>query len=556
MSRLGTITRRTFLVAGVAIAGGAAFGYYQYRKDPANPLTVGEGEATFNPWVIVRADGVTVITPRAEMGQGVQTTLAALVAEEMDLAWDQVRAEHGPASAAYYNSAGGELGAPFPDYSDSRLKDAAQGLFGALTKIAGVQLTGGSSSTIDAFEKMRRAGASARATLVLAAANRLGVAPTTLKTGDGAVLALDGTVIPYGDLATEAALLDPPTDPTLKDPKDWVLLGKSLPRLDMVAKATGTADYGIDTRLPGMLYATIRANPRLGGDLQGFDATTATAMPGVKHVLDIGNAIAVVATNTWTAMQAADAVQIDWGAAAYPATTDAVFDTIAKAFDDKPQSTLRNDGDVETALQGAQVIRAEYRAPYLAHSTMEPMNATALFTNGTLTLWTGNQSPTLTRDAVAAAAGIDAANVTVHTPFMGGGFGRRAEVDAAVQTTKIAIALPDTPVKLTWTREEDMTHDFYRPGAVARMAGVMGTDRPIALDATIAATSVTQAFTRRVTGFCRPRPRQDPDRGKFRPTLRHRQFPRRGSCRRTRHSGRLLAFRWQFAQRLLPRKLH
>ncbi len=506
MSRAGRIARRSFLVAAASVAGGAAFGYWQYRRDPANPLAAGEGEAVFNPWVVVRADGVTVITPRAEMGQGAQTTLAALVAEEMDLGWDQVRAEHGPAAAAYYNGFLGEAGLPFPDYADkSAMQEAAQDFFGAVAKLTGLQVTGGSSSVRDGFDRMRAAGATARAMLVRAAADRLGIDAASLKTEAGAVIAPDGSAITYGDLATEAAALDPPRDVAPKPRADWRLLGHDLPRLDMAAKATGTAGFGIDVRLPGMVHAAVRANPVLGAEIERFDAAEAKAMPGVHKVLDIGGAVAVIAADTWTAMRAAESIAITSAPAPYPEDTEAIFAKIAAAFGEAPNDTLRNDGGGADALTG-EVIEAEYRVPYLAHACMEPMNATALLDGGQLTIWTGNQAPTLIRDRAAGLAGLDRDNVTVVTPFLGGGFGRRGEFDAAIQAVKIAMAVPGTPVKLTWSREEDMRHDFYRPAAIARMAGVMGRDTPEAFSARIAAPSVNRAASRRILGFAPPGP--------------------------------------------------
>lgn len=506
MSRLGTITRRGLLVASAAVAGGVAFGFYRYVQDPANPLVPGAGETVFNPWVILRADGVTVITPRAEMGQGIQTTLAALVAEEMDLDWSQVRAEHGPASATYANLAVAAAGLPFIDYRDSRMKRLAEGAMDVMGHLMGTEATGGSTSTVDAWMRMRQAGAAARAVLVQAAARRLKQNPMALATEKGAVVAPDGTRIPYGALAAEAVQIAPPADPVLKDPKAWRLLGKPLPRLDMVAKVTGTATFGIDVRLPGMLFASVRANPAPGGAMRGFDAAAARAMPGVKAVVDLGDAVAVVATNTWAAFKALETVQVTWGPAPYPATTDAIMAAIASAFDQAPNSILRDDGDVDRALAGATPLTAEYRVPYLAHATMEPMNAAAHLADGVLTVWAPNQAPTVIRDKCAAAVGLPADKVTVHTTFLGGGFGRRAEFDYAVQAAKLAKALAGTPVLLTWRREEDMTHDFYRPAAIARMQGLATADGPVALTAAVAAPSVLANQARRILGFAPPGP--------------------------------------------------
>ena len=229
MSRIGTIARRTFLIGSAAIAGGVAFGWYSYRKPYANPIA-GTGTAALTPYVLIDATGVTIITPRAEMGQGVHTTLAALVAEELDLPWDQVRVLHGPASAAYHNAAVLEEGVPFAPTDTGWLAENLRGAMHVPAKFLGLQITGGSSSTPDAFTKMRAAGAMARVALMGAAARRLGVDAGTLTTAGGAVVAADGTRLAYTDLAVEAASVDLPDAPPLKPRADWTLLGRSLPR--------------------------------------------------------------------------------------------------------------------------------------------------------------------------------------------------------------------------------------------------------------------------------------------------------------------------------------
>ena len=507
MGRFARIARRTFLVGSAAIAGGVAFGYYQYRKKPANPLSPAAGEVTLNPYLLITQDGVTVITPRAEMGQGIHTTLAALVAEELDVAWDTVRAEHGPASATYYNIGVVRAGLPFADYRESGTHEFVENVIDVPGKFFGVQVTGASASTVEAFEKMRKAGAAARHALVEAAARRLGEPAAALTTADGFVIAADGTKLSYRELARDAAEIEPLRDPPLKDPATWRYLGTSLPRLDMEAKIAGSARFGIDVRLDGMLYAAVRANPRLGGEMKSFDATAARDMPGVRKIVDLGDGVGVIATNTWRAFTAVDAVEIVWGDAPYPPDSAGIFDEIAKAFDSRPNATLRDDGNVDKAIAGAAgVIEAEYRVPYLAHATMEPMNATALLKDGRLQLWTGNQAPTILRGQAATIAGLDEADVLVHTPYMGGGFGRRGEYDCSNQAVKLAMAVPGTAVKLTWTREEDMRHDFYRPAAIARMKGVVGAQGPVALKADIAAQSVSRALARRAVGFAFPGP--------------------------------------------------
>lgn len=500
------IARRAFLIGSMAIAGGVAFGVWRASGPGPNPLEPGTGEVALNPYVLVTRDGVTVITPRAEMGQGIHTTLAALVAEEMDLDWAEVRAMHGPASTVYANASIIPLGLPFVEYRESRLKDAAEAAVDLGAGLIPMQITGGSTSIVDAFERMRKAGAAARAVMLEAAAQRLGLPLADLRTEAGAVVASDGARLAYADLAEDAALIRAPSDPPLKPRAEWRLLGRSLPRLDMAAKVAGTAVFGIDVRLEGMRYAAVRANPNLGGPMLSFDAAATEGLPGVTAVVDLGNAVAVVAQNTWAAMRAVEAVEVAWGPAPYPPDTQGVFARIAEAFADSPDRALRDDGDVEAALAGEGVLRAEYRVPYLAHATLEPMNATALFQDGRLTIWTGTQAPTSVRTRAAETAGIDPEAVTVHTTLMGGGFGRRAEADVAIQATLIALAQPGIPVQLTWTREEDFRHDFYRPGAIARMAGLPGAQAPTALDARVAAASIARTQIKRQAGIAPPGP--------------------------------------------------
>lgn len=504
MSRLGKITRRTLLVGAVAVAGGVAFGVYQVRRPVANPLRPEEG-AALNPYVIIDPAGISVIAPRAEMGQGVHTTLAALVAEELDADFEQVRVLHGPPAAAYYNAALAHGALPVPDYA---MKDWQRSLtegIGAVTKLLGLQVTGGSTSTVDGFERMRLAGASAREALKAVAADRLGVAVDVLRTEAGRVIAPDGREIDYRDLAEDAAGRPVP-QVALRHPNDWKLLGRSLPRTDMQAKATGAAQFSTDIVLPGMKFATVRMCPYLGGGMAGFDPAPALAVPGVEQVLDLGDGIGVVASNTFAAMQGAEAAEIDWTPSPLPATTDAMFDQIARAFDEKANSRMRNQGKPEDQAAGIEV---EYRVPFLAHSTMEPMGATAHLQDGHLTLWVGNQAPREHVKVAAEASGIAAENITLHTVFLGGGFGRRVETDITRQAAMIAARLPGVPIRLTWSREEDMRHDFYRPAAVARMRGAVENGRITLLDAKIAAPSVSRAAIGRLTG----RTMGGPDKG-------------------------------------------
>lgn len=506
MASIRKIARRTFLIGTAAIAGGVAFGVYQVRKDAPNPLIAGDGEATLNPYILLNADGITIIAPRAEMGQGVQTTLAALVAEEMDVAWEDVNVLHGPPAQAYYNQALLGLALPFHHYADTAFKHNLRQGVGMVGKLLNLQVTGGSTSTKDAYERMRHAGASAREALKLAAASRLGVGAASLRTENSHVIAADGTQIAYTELAVDVRDIAMP-DVELRDKSTWKYLGNSMPRKDMIGKSTGTAQYATDTQLPGMKFATVRVNPKRSG-MASYDDSAAKTMAGVEEIIDLGDGIAVIATNTWLAIQAANAVDITWEDASYPADTAALLAAVDASFDDEPNSVTRDDGDVTTAIDGTEVT-ATYQVPYLAHSTMEPMCATALYSDTGLEIWAGNQAPVIVRDKCAEAVGLAPEQVTVNTTLMGGGFGRRSEYDFSVQAAKIAKAMPGVPIRMTWSREEDMTHDFYRPAALARFRGIVADGKAQLVDGQIAAQSVTHSSSMRLAGQVPP----GPDRG-------------------------------------------
>jgi isoquinoline 1-oxidoreductase beta subunit len=504
MASIGKIARRTFLFGAVAIAGGAAFGWWKYKTPYGNPLD-GVTGSTLNPYVLIDAQGVTLIAPRAEMGQGVHTTLAALVAEEMDLDLASVRVIHGPASAAYFNAGVLREGVPFHPIDTGWLAETMRDAMVFPGKLLGFQITGGSSSIIDAFDKMRLAGAAAQAALVQAAATRLGVAADTLKTQGGAVIAADGTALTYIDLAADAAQVTLSAAPEPKARADWRLLGKTQPRVDMVAKVTGTATFTADLRLPGMRFATARTNPNLGAAMTSYDATEAQAMPGVEKIVPIPGGVAVVASSTWAAMQAAQAITFDWAPAAYPADSAAITQALTNAFSpDFQDSRNRDDGDVDAALTG-DILTADYAAPYLAHATMEPMTAAALLQDGRLTVWSGNQLPTQILVEGAALTGLPETAITVETLLMGGGFGRRAEMDIIRQAITVAMAMEGTPVLLTWSREEDMTHDFYRPAALARVRAKVDGGKISAFDMQISSTSVMESQVGRL-GYAIPGP--------------------------------------------------
>ena len=323
-------TRRYFLIGSAAVVGGVAIGYrldvpdrLRYRRLSLpdrlpDSIEVEPGQTALTPYVVIDKDGITIIAPRAEMGQGIHTTLAALVAEELDVAFEDVRVEHGLASEYYSNNI---FYGPRP--------------YVGRTHGVPTQATGGQTSIRDGFVKMRKAGAAARIVLMKAAAVRLGVDLNTLATRDGSVVDTRGNEIPYVDLATAAADIEPPEDPPLKPRSKWKLLGTSLPRVDMPGKCTGTAEYAIDVALPELLYATVKRNPRLGGRLLGFDASKASSMRGVKHIIPMDTGVIVIATNTWYAFQAAEQIEFDWGPAPYPETTAGHHERIERELDNK-----------------------------------------------------------------------------------------------------------------------------------------------------------------------------------------------------------------------------
>ncbi|AOW11544.1 isoquinoline 1-oxidoreductase [Hydrogenophaga crassostreae] len=496
MARIATIARRTFLIGTAAVAGGVAIGYFAYKREADNPLLddLGQGEATLNPYVRIDADGVTLITPRADKGQGAVSIQAALIAEEMDLAWGGFKTDFGVPSAAYYNGKVAVEGFPIAATSDTLLARAGRQAGDVIGKFTGMQITGGSSTVSDAFDKLRVAGAVARQMLLRAAAQQTGLALAELKTQDGAVILPDGKALSYASLAAAAALVEPPTDVALKPEAEWRYLGKPMLRLDTVAKSTGTALYGIDVRLPDMVYATVRANPRLGGGMVSMDASEAEKARGVIKVVALPQGFGVIANNTWRAFQAAALVKPVWGPSPYPETSEALWTSLDKAFEPgQHDSRFRDEGDVGLMLQtaGDDVFKAEYRVPYLAHAPLEPMTAVAQFKDGLLEIWTGTQIPGFLVKGVAGVTGIDAENIRLHVLPMGGSFGRRLEDDYVKQAALLAQAHPGVPIKLTWTREEDMTHDFPRPQAIARLQGTVKDQQVQAFALDIASTSVS-----------------------------------------------------------------
>ena len=517
MSNLGKITRRTFLVTSAAIVGGVLFGTYKYKQALPNPLLAGDDAqqpdfASLNPYIKIDQEGVTVITPRAEMGQGIQSTLAMMVAEELDLDWKSIKTEHGPASNSYYVGIMMEAMAGH-QYDHSANTQRIRRLSHIPAKFLGVQMTGGSMSTADGFVKMRSAGASARLALTLAAAEEWGVKAASLNTSDGFVInPANDQKIAYTALAAKAATIDAPSEPPLRDPSQWRFIGKSVPRVDIPAKTTGKAEFAIDVERDDMLYATVKMTPKFGAAMVIYNTSKAEAMPGVEKVMVLKsngkkNGFAVVANNTWRAFQAADAIKVQWGKISYPKDSAGIMKLYEESFKQKPNGTFDVKGDVDLKLTDSDdILEAEYRVPYLAHSTMEPMSAVVQINDNRVDVWAGSQSPTWFRDAIMKLGDHKEEDIHIHTTYLGGGFGRRVETDVIEGAYKIASQFKGRPVKVIWSREEDMQHDFYRPAAIARFKGLMGEKKPLAFEAQIASPSIMTSMSKRA-----PMPAIGPD---------------------------------------------
>lgn len=495
MGRVRTIVRRSFLIGSAAVAGGVTFGVFAAKRPFDNPnlAELPDGSVSFNPWVIIDNEKITLIAPHADKGQGIFSAQAALIAEELDVDLDQVEVSFGIPDKAYFNGALTEAMAGFPMYDMSPTAERVRGFLGGVVKLAWPMMgTGGSSAIPDSYDKLRHAGAVARETLKLAASQQSGVPVDQLTTNGGAVILPDGTEMPYTSLAGTAAGVEPATDVTLRDPKDWTIAGKPMQRVDMAAKSTGTLEYGIDFRTEGMLHATLKTNPRQGGAMNSYDASAAETMPGVQKIVEITGGVAVVANNTWQAMRAADAISFDWGAAPYPAEQSDHWDHLSSIFDDEHlNAEARVEGDVETA--DGDEVTGEYRSPYIAHAPLEPLNATVLVTDDRVDIWTGHQLQTMLLTLVADVTGHDADQVHLHNKFIGGSFGHRLEFDFVKQAAEVANQMRGTPVQLTYSREEDFAHDFPRHITMGRGVAKVKDGQVNSLDVQIAGQSVMRS---------------------------------------------------------------
>ena len=506
------MSRRRFLLT-TALAGGAlAVGYVALKEDEDTRLvfqkTARGGEVALNAWLKIEADGtVTVAAPRSEMGQGIYTALAMLMAEELDVDWHAVRVEDAPVHQVYANRAMLQAALPFEDGYHQGENTAGAKFMGWLAELLIAQGTGGSTSIRDAWEPMRLAGASARQMLIQAAAQKWNVAAGECQASSGVVTHKgSGKTLTYGDLATSAATLTPPENPPLKNPADYKLIGKPVQRLDIADKTTGTAIFGTDVKAEDLLYAAVRNAPVFGGSLKNFDADAVRGMPGVVAVTALPTGVAVVADSWWRAKKAVDALPVEFDDGGNgDLNTDGVYALLEESIQSGDPFTYRDDGDADAAFSAAgEDISASYQVPYLAHACMEPMNCTARVDGDRVDISMPNQVPFLIRYLASRIVDTDVDNVQVHTTYLGGGFGRRAEGDLAEQAVRVAMSVPGKTVKLLWSREEDMRHDMYRPAARSFFrARLDDKGRPSAWFNRIAGQVPTKSFTQRIFDFAK-----------------------------------------------------
>jgi isoquinoline 1-oxidoreductase beta subunit len=451
------MNRRNFLQVGATATGGLMLGFYLPEKGQAQAAAAA---AKLNAFVkIAPDDTVTLEIHKSEMGQGTVTSLSQLLAEELGCDWKKVRTEFPGVEPAY----------------------AAGGMMGAY----------GSLSIRTSWGPLRNAGAAAREMLIQAAAQKWGVAASQCHVDNGAVVNAANARLSFGSLAEAASKLPAPTGVKLKDYKDYKLIGTSPKRLDTPAKVNGTATYGLDVKRPGMLYASLERCPVFGGKVASFDAAKAKAVPGVKNVVEISNGVAVIADNTWSAMEGRKALVIKWDEGSRANTSS---ESLRQMFADlaaKPGAVARTSGNAAATLAAApKKIEAVYEAPYLSHAPMEPLNCVAQVRADGCDVWAGTQIQSIARQTAQGITKLPAEKIEIHTEFLGGGFGRRGGADFIGEAVEIAKAMPGTPVKLTWTREDDIQHDTYRPASYTKFAGALDADGwPTALTATIVCPS-------------------------------------------------------------------
>jgi len=516
--------RRSWLLSGAAVGGALLVGWGALpprgRLGSAALWPPAGDEVALNGWIKVTADGAIVLAMnRSEMGQGVHTALAMLAADELDVPLARVRLQ--PAGPdAIYGSAAGFVGA-LPFHADDREPGRESAGFRAarwftlkLVRELGVNVTGGSASVADAWGPLRLAAATARARLLGAASLRWKLPVAELEVRDGVVSHPSGPRAHYGELVQQAAL-SPPGDVTLKPRAAWRLIGRAAARVDVAAKCDGSALYGLDVRLPGLVYAGIVHAPMLGGAPGPVNVDAVLQLPGVERIVRLpplagaDAALAVVGRSTWHTREAIAALAtrgwVQWqprpAGALDSKTIEASLEAAARdAATTRGGFAFHARGESAAALAAApRRVEALYRTPYLAHATMEPMNCTARVSGGRVEVWAPTQVPGLVRDVAARVAGVPPEAVTVHVTYLGGGFGRRLEVDVVAQAVRVALETAGRPVQLAWSREEDFTHDFYRPAAAVLLrAGLDGEGRVQAFEAHSAGDALEPRWLERV----------------------------------------------------------
>lgn len=512
--------RRTLLLSGLGAGAALLVGWGvlppRSRIGGVDSLPVVDGQVGLNGWLRVDArDGTVVLAMnRSEMGQGVHTALAMLVAEELDLSLAKVRLEQAGPEKLYGNVAMFVGALPFhPSESEpgeeTQSVRAGQWVVAKLARELGISVTGGSSSVADAWGVLRLAAATARAQLLGAASLAWKLPVSELEVRDGVIRHASGPQAHYGAFA-KAAAATPVGDVNPKEPKAWTLLGTAAPRIDLPAKLDGSARFGIDVRLPGQLYAVVRHCPMIGGAPGAVKVEPTMRLAGVERVVRLGpsagstDALAVVGRTYWHARRGAEALDVTWEAPPVGTVDSAA---IEQRLEQQARAAAENGGghafykrgDPEAAARGAaRQVERLYRAPYLAHATMEPINCTARVADGRVEVWAPTQVPGMARAVAARAAGLPLEAVTVHVTYLGGGFGRRLDVDMVGQAVAIALETSGRPVQLVWPREEDFTHDFYRPAGVALMrASLDDQAMPVALRVNSAGDAITPRWMER-----------------------------------------------------------
>jgi len=466
--------RRTFLKAGTAAGGGLAIGFY--LPGTIRVAEAAAGETKLNAFVRIGTDGkVTVVCGQSEMGQGCHNALSMLIAEELEVDLKNVHIEQGGIDPAFGN----------PRYIGFRA-------------VGGFQGTGGSSSVRNVGVVARRAGAAARFMLISAGAERMQVLRSECIAENGFVIHKPtGRKVSYGSVANDAAKMVAPDEPVLKPRSEFKILGKSTPRHDVPLKVTGKAIYGLDVKRPGMLTATIAKCPVFGGKVKSFSAERALKVPGVKKVVQVSSGVAVVADSFWAAKKGRDALAVTWdeGPMAKVSTPD-IYRNWAELAKGPTAAERLKVGDVPAALAGgAKRVEAVYEVPFLAHACMEPMNATAHFKCDSVEVWAPTQAQSCNQHWVSQLTGLPPKAITIHTTYLGGGFGRRLESDYVLDAVETSRAAGNVPVKVVWTREDDLQHDFYRPASHNVMQAALGADgMPTAWRHRIVGASILQYF--------------------------------------------------------------